>query len=120
MSLEQVIVDNQKALLSRMDAFDARLIEVRDIALKNSHDLNNGIKSQVAEIKAAVVKTEEDLQDHERYIYQRYLEKPEVEEVATHIVTKELDRRRKWLVGLVVAGIAGVDIVVEVLTRIIA
>lgn len=37
------------------------VMEVRDITLRNNADLNNGIKSEVKQIKRAVVKNREDI-----------------------------------------------------------
>lgn len=56
----------------RFDALQQLVMEVRDITMKNNIDLNNGLKSEVKQIKRAVVKNREDLnhkvdeEDYER------------------------------------------------------
>lgn len=51
----------QEDQVKRFDALQQVVLEVRDIAMKNSIDLNNGLKSEVKQIKRAVVKNREEL-----------------------------------------------------------
>jgi hypothetical protein len=51
----------QEEQARRFDALQQLVMEVRDIAMKNSVDLNNGIKSEVKQIRRAVVKNREEL-----------------------------------------------------------
>lgn len=108
------IMTNQKQMSDRLEEQSKQISEVRDIALKNNHDLNNGIKSQIGLIRRAVVKNTKDIAQNGEEIATHEAGTPSTEETE-NLVYRVLDKymdehssKRKRSVEIGIGVIVGI------------
>lgn len=88
------IISNQKGMSAGIESNRLTIMEVRDIALKNSHDLNNGLKSQVSQIRKAVVRNAKQISAVDNEVENHLLTAPTDKELY-HLVERVLNQQKE-------------------------
>jgi hypothetical protein len=94
----KTLIDGQKQLFDKVDILSAQVMEVRDVAMKNSHDLNNGLKSEVGKIAKAVTKNSDHIRENEKELSDHCvdtMDPDEIENLIHRVVAESAKQRRE-------------------------